>query len=208
MHLTDGFAPVRHFVWDGFVSPRPDWTVAPASDAGAWEVQYSNDMERGKRTSRAVAGGWADFVLDRMHGAEVRTLCARTFGVPAVPDVTLWGGGLQVIEPGGRLGTHLDGARHPHRRHLRKAVQMVCFAHGEWEPEWGGQFYFADPLGNVVLRFDPVPGRLICFEQTDLAYHGVAPVTGPAERISVASALLADARPEDTRLRAMFLPSR
>jgi hypothetical protein len=42
----------------------------------------------------------------------------------------------------------------------------------------------------------------------DLSYHGVEPITGPAERVSVAAYYLTPAAPANTRRRALFLPRR
>lgn len=208
MTLTTGSQPVRHFVIDDFVAPRRDWTVPPA-DARVWEARYDNDCERGKRTTRELSwGGWPADVMSRLNGIDVLRHCTNAFGVIAYPDSLFWGGGLQVLAPGGHLATHLDGVLHPKRPGLRRAVQLVCFCHPAWEPAWGGQFYLANPLGDVVCEFEAAPGRLIAFENTDLAYHGVCPVAGPAERVTVATTLLADARPSDTRARALFLPRR
>jgi hypothetical protein len=200
--------PVRHLIWDGFVNPAADWAVPPA-DWHGWEVRYTSEAERGKRTTRAL-GGWAAGVVRQITGPKVLTACRQLFGETLAPDPLLWGGGLQVTEPGGFLGTHLDGVIHPKRPGLRRAVQLVCFVHREWRADWGGRFYFADPAGDVVERIAAEPGRLIAFESdSDLAYHGVEQTLGDApERVTIALSLLAPARACDTRCRALFLPRR
>ncbi len=205
MRYATSNQPVRHFVWDKFASPQPDWCVPPPGRA--WEAFYDNDCERGKRTARKLTE-WSEVVMEKMNSLEMVRHCHREFKLVCQPDRIMWGGGLQVIAPGGHLTTHLDGCLHPQARNFRRAVQMVCFCHREWEPEWGGQFYFAHSDGNPALLYDPVPGRLIVWEQTDLAYHGVMPVNGEVERVSVASSLLAPARETDTRLKALFMPNR
>lgn len=204
--FTHGTYPVRHFVCDGFVAPDATWTVDPPGSA-IYEAVYDNDCERGKRTTRALYG-WARRVMDQMHELEVLRQCSTLCGAVAYPDPSAWGGGVQVLSPNGWLSTHLDGSVHPERRHLRRAVQMVCFCHSEWRREWGGNFYFTDPMGAIVAEYEPLPGRLIAFENTLEAYHGVSPVTGPRERVSVAASLLADANPNDSRMRAAFFPHR
>ncbi len=205
--MTHFTAPVRHFVWDDFVAPRADW-VLPPPEWGGWEARYSNDLERGKRASRDMVP-WAADVLRQMHELDVLQACARLFGVGAFPDASLWGGGLQTLDPGGWLATHLDGNRHPKRPGLRRAVQLVCFVHPTWGGGWGGGFAFFRPNGDLVTKIDPVPGRLLAFENTDLAYHGVLPTApGAAVRATVATSLLAEARPGDTRERALFMPMR
>lgn len=207
MNIETYGGPCRHFVIDNYVAPAGDWSVPPASDP-IWEAQYDSDVERGKRTTRETRG-WSAEVVRRMLSPTLGALCGRTFGEPMAVDALLWGGGLQVTAPGGVLAPHLDGVRHPQRPGLRRAAQMVCFCHPVWREEWGGEFAFFTPTGDVWKVIEPVPGRLLVFENTDLSYHGVLPVRSiAAERVSVSCSLLAPSRPEDTRARALFMPFR
>jgi hypothetical protein len=201
-----GTNPVRWFYLDGWCSPCPAGDV-PAADWPEWEARYDNDCERGKRTTR-VLWGWNRDILGHLHAPEMLTLCREAFGFAATPAPTLHGGGLHVMSPGAWLSTHLDYDAHPHILGKRRAINLIAFCHQEWRREWGGMFYLADPLGNPVVEIEPRPGRLVAFETNDLSYHGVTPVTGPAERVSVAAYLLADATPANTRRRALFLPNR
>jgi hypothetical protein len=206
--LTTGSYPVRHIVWDNFCSPHPGWTVPPAGWDG-WECVYASDVERGKRATRELPS-WAKLVTGRMADLDVLRACSQLFAEAMWPDPLLWGGGLQVTEPGGYLNPHLDAALHGKRHGVRRAVQMVCFVHNEWRPEWGGDFLLCDPDGKTIRRIEPLPGRLIVFEScSDLAYHAVERTSeGAAERVTVAMSLLAPARACDVRRRALFLPTR
>ncbi len=206
MDMITGTDPVRWFRID-------DWCHPPALSEepdlwfrGDW-VRYDNDCEKGKRTTTNVVG-WAKTALDRMESPETLRACRGVFGFDAAPDPTLHGGGLHVTSPGGWLNCHLDYDRHPKLPSKRRAVNLIAFCHPVWEPSWGGEFYLADPMGNPVLKFTPTPGTLIGFETNDLSYHGVLPVTGPCERVTIASYLLTDATPANTRLRALFMPKR
>jgi hypothetical protein len=199
--VTMGTSPVRFIVWDDLIPTRPDW---PLPDE--WEVEYTSDVERGKKTTRDLPP-WAETVLKMMLDFDVLRACSQVFGL-IWPDLSLWGGGLQVMGPGSSLAPHLDGVLHPQFPQTRRAVQMVAFCHHYWKPEWGGEFAFFDPDGRVAAKFQPAPGRLVAFDSShDLAYHGVLPVSG-GERVTVATSLLADARPTDTRRRALFMPPR
>lgn len=195
----EGGEPVRWVVRDGWadVSSLPP---VPAAAWPGWEAGYDNDCERGKRTAR---------VLDALPGYAglLRRVAADPPG-GTEPDPGLWGGGLHVTAPGGHLNCHLDYALHPKLPGKRRAANAVLFCHREWREEWGGKLYFADPLGNPIVWIDPVPGRLVVWENNDMAYHGVFPVRGPAERVTLCVSFLAPARPTDTRRRALFLPTR
>jgi len=208
VNITTGAHPVRYLVVDNFVQPQGDWTVPPADAPGAWEAIYSNDCESLKRTSRTLPD-WAAQVITLMHAEEILRACAKLSGTPAYPEPLLWGGGLQVMSPDGWLNCHLDGVILPSNPALRRAVQLVCFAHLRWESDWGGEFAFFHPSGAVALAIEPLPGRLVAFENTDLACHGVLPIqTHAAERVSLSSSLVAASRASDTRERAWFLPNR
>ncbi len=204
-HGTD---PVRWWVIDD-VAPRVPADAVPPGDWPGWEARYDNDCERGKRATRR-----AD--LDPRLAGPMRALGSRPWadlwsgylGYPVEPDPTGHGRGLHVTAPGGWLNAHLDFDRHPRRPAMRLALSAVLFLHDRWEPGWGGAFYLASPAGEALRRFEPLPGRLVAFEASDLAYHGVEAVTGPAERVSVAAGYLAPATPASTRTRALFLPSR
>lgn len=207
--------PVRWFMIDNAVSPRLEWSVPPADATGPdgkplW-VGYDNDCESGKRATRELGASdlaWANEVLDSLHDGEMLGACKDAFGFAGEPDPFLHGGGLHVTRPGGFLNCHLDYSRHPHLLGKRRAVNIIVFCHAYWERAWGGLLYLADPMGEPVILFEPKPGRLVAFETNDLSYHGVTKVTGPAERVSIATYLLTDASDRDTRKRALFMPNR
>lgn len=202
--LAPYHSPVKHFIWDNFVQPQPSWELPTE-----WEAVYTSDVERGKKTTRKLPP-WATAVHAAMTGDGVLKWCRDFFCDALTVDETLWGGGLQVMEAGSRLGAHLDGVVHPQLPGMRRAVQLVCFCHAEWRREWGGAFAFTTPNGTVCAEIEPVPGRLIAFASADdLAYHAVLPTAVDAPpRVTVACSLLAKAWLSDTRTRALFLPPR
>ena len=200
-----GLDPVRWWLFDDWhdVSyfpgpPTPDWP--------GWEARYENEFERGKRTSRDTAGLVYSDLLFRMRSSV--SSWSRYLNRRMTDDPLLHGGGLHVIDPGGHLMTHLDYDRHPFTLDKRRSLNLILFVHPKWEPEWGGQFYFTGPSGAVLKLIEPRPGRLLAFETTDLAYHGVRPVTGPEPRASLSCFFLEPAGPQNTRTRALFLPPR
>ncbi len=207
--MTHGTEPFRFWVLDDAAKTLPVDVIPPPS-WGGWEAHYENDCERGKRTTRqfgslpAVRG-----TLDALRSAESVAYWSERVGLELEDDPTLHGGGLHVMAPGGRLAVHLDYDRHPvYHLPRRRALNIVAFLHPAWQSAWGGALQLCDPLGEPVVSIEPAPGRLVAFEVSDLSYHGVEPVTGPAERVSVALSLLAPAGPANVRLRALFLPTR
>lgn len=202
-----GADPVRWWAFDGAVGPVDPADVPHKSDP-FWEARYENDCEAGKRTSRRVdrpAGFWPALVALRSRAAE----WSARLGYPVEDDPTLHGGGLHVTAPGGWLSPHLDYDLHPHLPGRRRALNLIAFLNPEWRDEWGGALVLCDPMGAVVTRLRPRPGRVVAFEVGDLSYHGVEPVAPAApERVTAAVYYLSAAGPGNTRRRALFLPNR
>ena len=203
--------PVKYAVVDDATEVR--WANPHPPNWSGWEARYDNDVECGKRASRDFIA-FPDDVL-RLSGdltsAPVTAAIADAFGFDPeqfVHDPTWHGGGVHVTEPGGWLNCHLDYALHPYIPDMRRAVNLIVFLHDRWEQGWGGEFYLADGHGKPVEIIEPRPGRAILFETSDVSYHGVLPVTGPMDRVSLAIYYLAPAGPETSRLRALFMPTR
>lgn len=197
---------VRYWVIDNWCEPVL-YGALPDAEWPGWEARYDNDCERNKFTTRNLSAMPAfAAILSRLQES-IPTL-SNVLGYPAEADPTLHGGGLHVMRSGGWLNTHLDYDRHPHRPSRRHAMHCVAFVHREWRAGWGGDLYFTDPNGRVTDRVEPRPGRLVCWEAGDLAYHGVAPVTGPVPRVTLAACGLEVAGPANVRTRAVFLPLR
>lgn len=202
-----GDAPVRYWVVDNWCRPCGAVGDIPPPDAACWEAKYDNDCERGKRTTRAVGVvPHYDAVLARMRAGAAEW--SARLGYPVEDDPTLHGGGLHITSPSGYLQTHLDYDIHPVVPGKRRALNLIAFLNPDWREEWGGAFVLTDPVGVVLHRFYPRPGRLIAFETNDLSYHGVEPVTGPVERVTAAVYYSGEPGPWNVRRRAMFLPQR
>lgn len=204
-----GRDPVRWWMFEDAVRPINMLHVPLTRDDTAWEARYDNDAERGKRTTRY--SNWLDFLAPglfptlRGQAAEWST----RLGYPVEDDPTLHGGGLHVTVPGGWLSTHLDYDLHPHLPGRRRALNLIAFLNPKWREEWGGALVLCDPMGKVVTRLYPRPGRLVAFEVGDLSYHGVEPLAPNApERVTAAVYYLSAAGPTNTRRRALFLPNR
>jgi predicted 2-oxoglutarate/Fe(II)-dependent dioxygenase YbiX len=97
---------------------------------------------------------------------------------------------------------------HPKVNGKIRALNLIAFLNPEWQEFWGGALCLCDPMGNVVKKIYPTPGRLVAFECSDLSYHSVERITGPHERVTLAVYFLTDATGQETRRRALFMPTR
>lgn len=101
-----------------------------------------------------------------------------------IPDPHLWGGGLQVIRPGGYLWPHTDFLQGK-MPNIMRVINLILYAHSRWEPEMDGRFqvWKGDSLVNRIL---PEPGRCVIFKTDANSIHGVSQVKGALSRKSVA----------------------
>lgn len=208
--VAHGSDPVRWWVFDGWHESHGEvafWNAVPGPAWEGWEAKYDNDAERGKRTTRRI--DWLPLwgpLFGRMR--RLAGEWSERLGYAVEDDPYMHGGGLHVTGPGGYLSCHLDYDLSPVVLGKRRALNLIAFLNPEWREEWGGALCLCDPVGNVVRRFYPAPGRLLAFETNDLSYHAVEEVTGPAERVTAAVYFLAEPGPWNVRRRAMFLPKR
>lgn len=205
--MTHADKPFRHWIIDGWCQP-----CGPLPADAPWEARYANELERGKRTTRAVALLPPDFraVFSRLTCPGYVRHWAEEAAIPGLDgDPLMYGGGLHVTDPGGFLQVHLDHAISGHRPHLERRLSLIAFIHPTWRPEWGGQLLFCHPDGRAAVRIEPTPGRLVVWENGDLSYHGVRRTADAAPpRVTAAVYHLAPARKGTTRARALFLPNR
>lgn len=185
MKHTMGLQPYPHAILDGVASrdllrglsehwPDPEWP--------GW-VNYDPLIERKRASDLATP-------LPPSAGSLLALLASMDLGqlvlkLNTVADLSLWGGGLHEIPPGGHLGCHLDASHHP-RLGLARAWSAVLWVHTRWESEWGGQLILHDSGRRPAIQIDPLPGRLAVFATSGPAWHSVAPVKGPRPRRSLA----------------------
>lgn len=182
----------------------------PGCDWPRW-VRYESARER-KRTSRdlwLLSEPTCRLFWELGSIAWLEQLTALTGINGLVLDPLLHGAGIHVSESGGALAPHLDYARHPVLG-LERRLSAVLFLSPEWRGEWGGALQFWDSLAAEVCEsISPRFGRVVVWENSDLAYHSVSPVQSPdVPRITAAAYYLSAPRPQAVRSRALFVPER
>ncbi len=175
----------------------------PALDWPGWTVRYDTALER-----KAACNDWRAMPEPcRRLLAQLLFLDVSAFGGPLVPDLGLWGGGMQTMGPGGSLDLHLDADTHA-QAGLARRLNAVLFLNDGWRKEWGGHLEFWDAnRTEPVLRVLPSAGRLVLFETTAQSYHRVACVSCPAgeQRRSLACWWYGPADGAGARPRARFV---
>src|SRR5262245_14722616 len=198
LHRSDD--PFPHLICnDAFRADRVAEAAAawPAPDWVGW-VRYAGPEQR-----KRVCFRWEMMPPPcRLLLGELATLQVwEDLGLPpAVPDLSLWGGGLHDMRSGDFVGTHLDHDVPPARHGLARACSAVLFL-GAWERDWGGEL---ELYPGVAV--EPRPGRLVAFASTDEAWHAVAPLRCPPDvvRMTLAVFWYAKTLSPGRRPRALF----
>ncbi len=188
--------PFKHWIIDGYVRDLIDLDLDQD-----W-IYYDNDCESKKRTTTNLSLTLQSLLPD------IYWLRNLTGLEDLVEDKSLYGAGLHITEPTGHLNCHLDYALHSSG--LERRINFILFLNEYWKESFGGAFeLYDDSAREVVKRVYPEYGRVIIWESSDIAYHG-AEKTSPDSpcRVTLASYYLAPPRPNITRKRALFVPSR
>jgi len=172
--------PFRHAVLDRvFFSYEIGAASAswPDDDWGGWFC-YDSALER-KRTCNLW--GAMPVACRSLLVAMMTSDVASDFATgPIAPDPLLWGAGLSSMAAGEHLDLHLDHDIHPKTKLLRR-VNCLLFV-GDWRPGWGGKLGLWDRERQAPqVEIEPMPGRLVLFEASDVSYHSVSRLTCPAE---------------------------
>ena len=99
-----------------------------------------------------------------------------------IADPSLYGGGLHMIEKGGKLDIHADFNYHRVTGWKRK-LNMITFLNKDWDPGYGGNIELWErDMSKCSRSVLPVFNRTIIFYVDDTAYHGHPdPLNCPSE---------------------------
>jgi Rps23 Pro-64 3,4-dihydroxylase Tpa1-like proline 4-hydroxylase len=170
--------PYPHAVIDGFLRDDVADRVADileTIDVSDWYRDEHAEQVRKRfmpelhRLPPDVATALAFF-----NGAEALSFFERLTGVgPLLADQTYTGGGVHMSFTGGRLGIHADFNLHPTFK-LHRRLNALLFLNRDWDPDWNGQLeLWNESLTECVRWVEPGFNRLVVFNVTDRAYHGV-----------------------------------
>jgi hypothetical protein len=181
--------PFPHVVIDGFIEPSFAREVAACyptfEDAGRLGFSFNAVNERKKiqitdqtRFPPAVRR-LSDFLAEPAFLADLSALT----GIPnLLADETLFGGGMHMTGPHGRLDVHVDFNLLDNI--LYRRLNLLVYLNPEWDESWGGQVELWDREVQVcATSLSPVLGRWLIFETSDISFHGVAPLTCPPDQV-------------------------
>lgn len=197
--------PIPHIIIDDFlpgpvaeelVQDFPDkhtakWTKLPTSDqAGKYVMNDVRNMP-----------GVHQMVINELNSAHFLQLLEKITAIPnLISDTKLMGGGLHMIETGGRLAVHVDFSHHP-TNGLNRRLNLLIYLNKDWREEYGGHFEFWDPeIKTCLVSILPVFNRCVIFSTSPKSFHGhPEPLTCPptTARRSLALYYFSNGRPAE-----------
>ena len=172
---------------DDFLDPEQALEMAqayPSFDAALEMGRSFRAVNERRKIQITDPGRFPEPVL-RLHRAlsspELLRDLSYVTGIPnLIADEQLVGGGMHVTGPGGRLDVHVD-FNFVRERQLHRRLNILVYLNPEWRSEWGGEVQLWDAdVRRCVHSFEPVLGRCVLFETSEISYHGVTPVRCPA----------------------------
>jgi hypothetical protein len=190
--LHDAFvaaAPFPHVVIDGFIEPAAARRIAEAypsfEEAKALGFSFNAVNERRKIqiTDQARFPDPVKQLSDTLASPAFLAGLSELTGIPnLLADAALFGGGMHMTGPHGRLDVHVDFNRG--ERNLYRRLNLLVYFNPDWDERWGGQIELWDPsVTRCHLSLAPVLGRCLIFETSQISFHGVAPLACPADRV-------------------------
>jgi hypothetical protein len=169
--------PFPFIVIDNFLPPEIVAIVAdavPDRSAPDW-TKLPTDDQRGKRVladESKLPVPIRALIHELNAGYFLRFLEVVTGIKDLISDTKLVGGGLHMIERGGKLSVHVDFSHHP-TNGLNRRLNFLLYLSRDWEEEYGGQLEFwSRDIETCEQKVLPVFNRCAIFSTSPISYHG------------------------------------
>lgn len=210
-------APFPHIVLDGVLpSEALDCVLNefPDDHNGIWR-KYNNynenklECQGEEKLSESIS-----LILYQFNSAPFLQFLETLTGIDKlISDPYFFGGGLHMIQRGGKLGIHADFSRH-NRLPLERRLNVLIYLNKDWLEAYGGQLeLWNQNMTRCVQRISPAFNRMVIFTITDWAFHGhPEPLACPPglSRKSIALYYYTVGRPRDELIKGktstLFMP--
>lgn len=139
-------------------------------------------------------------ILVELTSAPFLNMLSQVTGIKnLIPDPYFIGGGMHMIEPGGRLDVHTDFNYHRDTL-LDRRVNLLLYLNSDWNNAWGGELELWDKdMKEAKAVIPPHMGNMVVFSASETSFHGHPnPVTCPPGRYrkSIACYYYTNGRPD------------
>ena len=141
----------------------PDWKKLPTEDQKGKHVLA--DESKLPIVIRAV-------IQELNSGYFLRFLEKLTGISDLIADTKLVGGGVHLIERGGKLSVHVDFSHHP-TNGLNRRLNFLLYLNKNWKEEYGGHFeLWTRDIKTREQKILPIFNRCVVFSTSPISYHG------------------------------------
>lgn len=100
-----------------------------------------------------------------------------------IADPTMMGGGIHETNAGGHLDVHVD-FNYNENLGLHRRVNLLVYFNKDWHEDYGGYLDLWDKdVKNCLGSYAPIFNRIAGFATNEISWHGVTPLTCPADRL-------------------------
>lgn len=100
-----------------------------------------------------------------------------------IADPTMMGGGIHETNAGGHLDVHVD-FNYNEELGLHRRVNILIYFNKDWREDYGGYLDLWDQdVKNCLGSYAPIFNRAAGFTTNEISWHGVTPLTCPADRL-------------------------
>jgi len=180
--------PFPHFCIDNFL------TEAFANEVYESFPSYSESKQLGKEFSSVNQKRKIQICDDEkfpppikklsnmLSSPEFLNLLENLMGVDdLIADPGLMGGGIHETNSGGHLDVHID-FNYIEQQQWHRRLNILIYFNKDWKEEYGGYLDIWDKdVKKNYGSFAPVFNRACGFLTSEISYHGVTPLTCPAD---------------------------
>ena len=170
--------PFPHISLDGFLknaAANKAMQAFPAvKDEGWIHYVHVNEKKHGLNKMELLPA-YIQEVIQVLNSKECVAFVSELTGIQnLVADKTLEGGGLHQSQRNGYLNIHADFTVHPHKRHLRRRVNLLVYLNEDWEESYNGHLeLWSRDMKKCVQKISPLFNRCVIFNTDEDSYHGL-----------------------------------
>lgn len=178
-------SPYPHIALDDFLEVQAaDKALAsfPAIQDEGWiHYVHVNEKKHGLNKADLLPEYIKEVIAELNSDRFVKQLSKLTGIDNLMADDMLEGGGLHQTRRGGFLNIHADFTVHPHKRNLKRRVNLIVYLNKNWGDDYGGELELWDRgMKQCEEKIAPLFNRAVMFNTDDDSYHGLPdPLTCP-----------------------------
>lgn len=170
--------PFPHIVLDNFLEPSTAEKVRKAfpavEDKGWIHYVHVNEKKHGLNKLDLLPADIRQ-LISFLNSKACTSFISELTGIDnLIADNSLEGGGLHQSRRNGFLNIHADFTVHPHKRYLRRRVNLLIYLNKDWKDAYNGHLeLWSRDMKHCVQKISPIFNRCVIFNTDEDSYHGL-----------------------------------